>query len=193
MAAAGMTALGHQPQFDAALLARYDHAGPRYTSYPTAPHFHAGFGESEYCANARASNEEPIPRPLSLYVHVPFCESPCFYCGCTRIITRDHGRADGYLERLVREIGLQGGLFDRDRRVQQLHLGGGTPNFLDARQMDALLGAIDAAFSLERGDARQFSIEIDPRYADAATMARLAALGFNRARLGVLDLDRRVQ
>ncbi|HET7843706.1 MAG TPA: oxygen-independent coproporphyrinogen III oxidase [Xanthomonadales bacterium] len=188
-----MSALDHAPRFDAALLTRYDHAGPRYTSYPTAPHFHAGFGEAEYRAQAQASNGEPIPRSLSLYVHVPFCESPCFYCGCTRIITRDHSRADTYLERLHREIGLQGELFDRDRKVQQLHFGGGTPNFLDARQMHALLDAISGSFTLERGDARQFSIEIDPRHADAATMRQLASLGFNRASFGVQDLDPRVQ
>jgi len=188
-----MSARDHSPRFDAGLLTRYDHAGPRYTSYPTAPHFHNGFGEAEYCANARASNEEPIPRPLSLYVHVPFCESPCFYCGCTRIITRDHSRADGYLERLHREIGLQGGLFDGDRRVQQLHFGGGTPNFLDAAQMAALLDVLDTSFTLARGDTRQFSIEVDPRHADAAAMARLAGLGFNRASFGVQDLDPRVQ
>jgi oxygen-independent coproporphyrinogen III oxidase len=183
----------HAPLFDAELLARYDHAGPRYTSYPTAPHFHAGFDECEYRAHAQASNDEPIPRALSLYVHVPFCENPCFYCGCTRIVTRDHARADTYLERLCSEIGLQGELFDRDRRVQQLHLGGGTPNFLDDRQMHRLFEALAGSFTLERGPGRQFSIEIDPRHADAATMTRLAALGFNRASFGVQDLDPRVQ
>ena len=181
------------PLFDPALVARYDQSGPRYTSYPTAPHFHPGFDALAYKAHAQASNEEPIPRPLSLYVHVPFCESPCFYCGCTRIITRDHSRADTYLDRLRREIALQGELFDRDRRVVQLHLGGGTPNFLDARQMAALMGALDTSFALERSDTRQFSIEIDPRYADAAAMDRLAGLGFNRASFGVQDLDPRVQ
>ena len=160
------------PLFDPALVARYDQSGPRYTSYPTAPHFHPGFDALAYKAHAQASNEEPIPRPLSLYVHVPFCESPCFYCGCTRIITRDHSRADTYLDRLRREIALQGELFDRDRRVVQLHLGGGTPNFLDARQMAALVGALDTSFALERSD-----VDTAARAFRAVTLLRTVASG----------------
>ena len=93
-------------QFDPSLIARYDVAGPRYTSYPAAPHFHAGFGEPELGAAIRASNEDLIPRRLSVYVHVPFCLSPCFYCGCTRVITRDTSKADSYLQRLYREVEL---------------------------------------------------------------------------------------
>ena len=127
------------PVFDADLIARYDINGPRYTSYPTAPEFDARFGEAEYRGAAHASNEDPIPRRLSIYVHVPFCFSPCFYCGCARIITRDRAKADGYLARLHREIELTAPLFDRDRQVVQLHFGGGTPNFLDWRQMAELV------------------------------------------------------
>ena len=105
--------------FDPMLLRRYDRPGPRYTSYPTAPQFQAGFGEAQLREAARASNGDPIPRRLSLYVHVPFCMSPCFYCGCNRIITRDKARAETYLTRLYREIDLTATLFDRDREVIQ--------------------------------------------------------------------------
>ena len=107
----------------------------RYTSYPTAPQFNAAFGEAQLREAVQASNEEPIPRRLSLYVHVPFCFSPCFYCGCNRIITRDLGRSEGYLARLYREIALIAPAFDRDREVIQLHFGGGTPNFLNPTQL----------------------------------------------------------
>jgi oxygen-independent coproporphyrinogen-3 oxidase len=131
-----------QIAFDAGLLRRYDRPGPRYTSYPTAPQFSADFGEAALREVARASNEDPIPRPLSLYVHVPFCFSPCFYCGCNRIITRDLARGRAYLDRLGREIALVAPLFDRDREVIQLHFGGGTPNFLDPAQ---LCGVVDPA------------------------------------------------
>jgi oxygen-independent coproporphyrinogen-3 oxidase len=151
-------------QFDADLLARYDVTGPRYTSYPAAPAFREDFGEADYREHARATNEEPIPRPLSLYVHVPFCESPCFYCGCTRFITRDHGNAARYLDRLEREIAMQGPLFDPDRPVVQLHLGGGTPNFLSLDELERLVNALAASFSLDEGDDRDFSIELDPRH-----------------------------
>src|SRR5947208_9052585 len=127
--------------FDPELIARHDVAGPRYTSYPAAPQFRSEFGEAALRAVAQASNEDPIPRRLSLYVHVPFCMSPCFYCGCTRVITREHAQAGRYLSRLYREIELAAPLFDRDREVVQLHFGGGTPNFLDATQMGDLLEA----------------------------------------------------
>src|SRR3546814_8283501 len=127
------------PTFDADLLARYDRPGPRYTSYPTAPQFADGFGEEQLRAAVLASNGDPIPRRLSLYVHVPFCLSPCFYCGCNRIITRDKSRAGTYLARLYREIGLMAELFDRDREVIQVHLGGGTPNFLAGGQLQELM------------------------------------------------------
>src|SRR6187401_2298794 len=119
-------------QFDAATLHRYDRPGPRYTSYPTAPHFDAEFTEKMLREHIAHSNAWPLPRQLSLYVHVPFCFSPCFYCGCNRIITRDVRRGAPYVERLVREAEMVAPLFDRDRDVVQLHFGGGTPNFLNA-------------------------------------------------------------
>ena len=118
--------------FDAELLRRYDRPGPALHVLPDRAAVQHGFGEAQLREAALASNGDPIPRRLSLYVHVPFCLSPCFYCGCNRIITRDLSRADTYLARLYREIDLTAALFDRDREVIQLHFGGGTPNFLDA-------------------------------------------------------------
>ena len=181
------------PEFDPALIARYDVAGPRYTSYPTAPHFRADFDETALRGVIRASNEEPIPRALSLYVHVPFCMSPCFYCGCNRIITRDTTQAERYLERLYREIELIAPLFDRDRPVRQLHFGGGTPNFLDAAQMGELVESLARHFSFSHAKDREYGIEIDPRYADGRYVHELSTLGFNRLSVGIQDFDPVVQ
>lgn len=181
------------PEFDAALIARYDTTGPRYTSYPAATSFHAGFGEAQLRDCAADSNDEPIPRPLSLYVHVPFCMSPCFYCGCNRVITRDVRLAERYLASLYREIEMVAGMFDRDRQVVQLHFGGGTPNFLDARQMSELMDSLERHFAFARTASREFGIEIDPRYADAAYIHALGALGFNRMSVGIQDFDPQVQ
>ena len=181
------------PVFDLPTIARYDVEGPRYTSYPAAPHFTPRFGEAEFRAAARASNGDPIPRRLSIYVHVPFCFSPCFYCGCARIITRDQGKADGYLSRLHREIELVAPLFDRDRMVVQLHLGGGTPNFLDQRQMAELLESLGQNFSLTRSADREFGIELDPRCAGPDYVKMLGELGFNRLSVGIQDFDPDVQ
>ncbi|MGH8042438.1 MAG: oxygen-independent coproporphyrinogen III oxidase [Rudaea sp.] len=179
--------------FDADLIARYDIAGPRYTSYPAAPQFHSGFGEAELRAVALSSNEDPIPRPLSLYVHMPFCLSPCFYCGCTRIITRDKSRSPIYLQRLHREIELVAPLIDRDRSVLQLHFGGGTPNFLEPAQMAELLDTLAQHFSFSRAREREFGIELDPRFCDADYVRGLAPLGFNRVSVGIQDFDPDVQ
>ncbi|GLQ87367.1 oxygen-independent coproporphyrinogen III oxidase [Dyella flagellata] len=181
------------PEFDAALIARYDGNGPRYTSYPTAPHFQQDFGEKALRSAIRASNEEPIPRPLSLYVHLPFCTSPCFYCGCKRVITRDIGKADRYLERLYREIELLAPLFDRDRPVQQLHFGGGTPNFLDMARMRELTESLARHFSFAVWQGRDFGVELDPRFADGDYVRGLAELGFNRLSVGVQDFNPDVQ
>jgi oxygen-independent coproporphyrinogen-3 oxidase len=179
-------------EFDPDLIARYDGTGPRYTSYPTAPQFHSGFDEAALRAAARASNDEPIPRPLSLYVHVPFCFSPCFYCGCHRVITRDTAKADQYLEQLYREIELAAPLFDRDRPVRQLHFGGGTPNFLDIRRMAELMDYLARHFHF-LGEGREYGIELDPRFADAGYVRALGRLGFNRVSVGIQDFDPAVQ
>jgi oxygen-independent coproporphyrinogen-3 oxidase len=179
--------------FNADLLRRYDRPGPRYTSYPTAPQFHPGFGERELRDAAATSNGDPIPRRLSLYVHVPFCASPCFYCGCNRIITRDTSRGEAYLARLYREIALTAGLFDRDRAVIQLHFGGGTPNFLSPTQLGAVVETLHGHFRFSDSQDRDISIELDPRFVNADDIATLALIGFNRASFGVQDFDPAVQ
>ena len=184
----------HAPlPFDPDLLRRYDRPGPRYTSYPTAPKFHDGFGEAELREAALASNGDPIPRRISLYVHIPFCTSPCFYCGCNRIITRDKSRAEGYLARLFREIDLTAQLFDRDREVIQLHFGGGTPNFLAPAQLREVVDTLRSQFRFSYSATRDISIELDPRFVDAADIAQLADIGFDRASFGVQDFDPAVQ
>ncbi|MEN4903609.1 oxygen-independent coproporphyrinogen III oxidase [Luteimonas sp. TWI1437] len=179
--------------FDPDLLRRYDRPGPRYTSYPTAPQFLPGFGEVDFQALARRGNDDPIPRQLSLYVHVPFCRSPCFYCGCNRIITRDEARGQVYLDRLHREIAMVAPLFDADREVVQLHLGGGTPNFLGSDQIAELVESLGSHFRFSQDPARDFSIELDPRFVTPDDIGRLAEIGFNRASLGVQDFDPAVQ
>ena len=179
--------------FDADLLQRHDRPGPRYTSYPTAPQFDAAFGAQALRDAIAAGNAAATPRALSLYVHVPYCASPCFYCGCTRVITRDATRAEPYLARLLREIALVAPLFDRAREVVQLHLGGGTPNFIAPARLDALVAAIGRHFTLSRSRERDISIELDPRHIDADGIAQLADAGFNRASLGVQDFDPAVQ
>jgi oxygen-independent coproporphyrinogen-3 oxidase len=180
-------------QFDAATLRRYNRPGPRYTSYPTAPHFDEQFSEAMLRKHIERSNRWPIPRQLSLYVHVPFCFSPCFYCGCNRIITRDTARARAYLERLQREVAMFGALFDGNREVIQVHLGGGTPNFMRPADLDALLQTMGSNFRLSTSVERDFSIELDPRQVQAGDVAEYARIGFNRASLGVQDFDPEVQ
>ncbi len=179
--------------FDAELLRRYDRPGPRYTSYPTAPHFHAGFGEAALRQHMAQSNEDPIPRQLSLYVHIPFCESPCFYCGCNRVITRDKQRGLRYLEFLRKEMALLAPLIDQDREVVQLHLGGGTPNFLPPALLAGLMDSLAERFPLSWQASRDYSIELDPRSSTPADATTLVALGFNRVSLGVQDFDPAVQ
>jgi len=177
--------------FDLALIRRYDQSGPRYTSYPTAVEFHDGFGEPEYrraCARSNASG-----RPLSLYVHIPFCDMVCFYCACNKIATKDRSRAQPYLERVYRELELQGTLFGADRTVEQLHWGGGTPTFISRDQMRELMDHTRRHFRLAADEVGEYAIEIDPREADAQTVVLLRCLGFNRMSLGVQDLEPAVQ
>lgn len=179
--------------FDADLLRRYDQPGPRYTSYPAAPQFREDYGEAALKQQIARSNGDVIPRPLSLYLHIPYCTSPCFYCGCNRLITRDRRKGEIYLQRLQREIARVAPLFDRDREVVQLHLGGGTPNFLSPAQLARLLQCLGEHFRFSTRRDRDFSIELDPRFVTPAEVAELAALGFNRASLGVQDFDADVQ
>ena len=179
--------------FDADLIRRYDHTGPRYTSYPTAAQFHSGISEKDYRKWARHSNEDPIPRPLSLYFHIPFCDTVCFYCACTKVVTKNHDRAVPYLDHLYQEIALQGKLFDRDRKVEQLHWGGGTPTFLDNAQIRNLMDVTRQHFSLLTDDMGEYSIEIDPRSVDRDKLQVLRQVGFNRISLGVQDTNPQVQ
>ncbi|GAB6196429.1 oxygen-independent coproporphyrinogen III oxidase [Lysobacter xanthus] len=178
---------------DRSLLERYNRPGPRYTSYPTAPQFREQFGEADLREAIAASNGDPIPRRLSIYVHVPFCASPCFYCGCNRIITRDKARGEVYLARLYREIALVSQLFDRDREAIQLHFGGGTPNFLSPAQLGECVETLQQHFRFSNSSERDISIELDPRFVTPADVAELARSGFNRASLGVQDFDPVVQ
>jgi oxygen-independent coproporphyrinogen-3 oxidase len=181
------------PKFDAALLARHDRPGPRYTSYPSAPQFTPDFHATDLIEYAHLSNASAVKRPLSLYLHVPFCFSPCFYCGCNRLITRDLARGAGYAERLLCEIERMAPLFDREREVVQLHLGGGTPNFLPADILARLIQGLGRYFRLSTDRQRDFSIELDPRSVTAGYAPALAQLGFNRVSLGVQDFDPEVQ
>ena len=180
-------------KFNTELIKRYDIAGPRYTSYPTAVQFMEGFDAGAYRRYTAASNSELIPKPLSLYVHLPFCKSLCYYCGCMKKVTRHNEQADHYLGLLELEIALQGELFDHDRAVTQLHFGGGTPTFHDDDQLTRLIACLGEHFSLSDEDSREFSIEVDPRTVGTERLARLAGMGFNRISLGVQDIDPKVQ
>ena len=181
------------PILDTELLRRHDRPGPRYTSYPAAPQFTTAFGATELRDHAARSNRRAGPRPLSLYVHVPFCFSPCFYCGCNRLITRDASKGVRYVRHLLQEIALVAPLFDPGREVLQLHLGGGTPNFLAADSLAQLLASLGKAFNLSGSPVRDFSIELDPRTVPPGYAPALAELGFNRVSLGVQDFDPEVQ
>jgi oxygen-independent coproporphyrinogen-3 oxidase len=184
------------PELHESLLQRYDRPGPRYTSYPTAPHFRDDFGIPELRHQAAFCNAQRPLRPLSLYVHVPYCQSPCFYCGCTRIISRDLTKGEPYVQRLLNEAELVAPLFARERQVVQLHLGGGTPNFLQAASLERLISGLQNSFTFNDAPERDFSIELDPRSLpeDPEQYARhLAQLGFNRVSLGVQDFDQDVQ
>lgn len=177
--------------FDPELITRYDGRGPRYTSYPTALQFTPDVDADTYSENARNSNSAGLP--LSLYVHVPFCEALCYYCGCNKIVTRNAARVARYIDALCREIEMQGGLFDRSRVVEQIHFGGGTPTYLNAEQLDRVFGQLRDSFSLDTSENRQFSIEVDPRTVDRERLEELTALGFNRLSLGIQDFDPEVQ
>ncbi|HKK05618.1 MAG TPA: oxygen-independent coproporphyrinogen III oxidase [Gammaproteobacteria bacterium] len=190
----------HDLVFDPDLVRRYDRAGPRYTSYPTAVQFHEGFTEADYREHCRSSNQRGRPAeqgggaaPLSLYFHLPFCDTVCYYCACNKVVTKNRGRAAPYLERLHREIALQAALFDDARPVDQLHWGGGTPTFISHDEMRALMAHTRRHFALHEDDSGEYSIEIDPREVGTETIALLRELGFNRMSLGVQDFEPQVQ
>lgn len=177
--------------FDQDLIVRYGGRGPRYTSYPTALQFNDELTQADYEAKAKESNESDVP--LSLYVHIPFCHSLCYYCGCNKIVTRNEDRVSRYMEMLYREIDMQSKLFDRKRKVEQLHFGGGTPTYLDKEQLGALMDHLRNSFTFDESEAHEFSIEVDPRTVDAERIRELRALGFNRLSLGIQDFYEPVQ
>jgi oxygen-independent coproporphyrinogen-3 oxidase len=177
--------------FDADLIRRLDRSGPRYTSYPTADRFHDGYTAATHAGWASRRGRGGLSRPLSLYVHVPFCGTICFYCGCNKVVTRDRRKAESYLQHLDREIALHSALMQGGPKVDQLHFGGGTPTYLTSDQIGAVMRALRSSF--EFGSRFEGSIEIDPRTVDAETIAALAAHGFNRMSLGVQDFDPHVQ
>jgi oxygen-independent coproporphyrinogen-3 oxidase len=185
--------LNHQIIFDAELLRRYDKSGPRYTSYPTAVQFHTNFSETDYRAWAKRTNEASPARPLSLYFHLPFCDTVCFYCACNKVVTKDRKRASPYLDRLHREIAMQGELFDRARIVEQLHWGGGTPTFISHEEIQELMNVTRKHFRLRDDDLGEYGIEVDPREVRPETLALLRSLGFNRLSMGVQDFEPVVQ
>jgi oxygen-independent coproporphyrinogen-3 oxidase len=180
-----------QVYFDQDLIVRYGGRGPRYTSYPTALQFNDALTADVYRAKAKESNDSDVP--LSLYVHIPFCHSLCYYCGCNKIVTRNEERVARYMEMLYREIEMQSGLFDRKRKIEQLHFGGGTPTYLDKKQLGALMDHLRASFTFDESDEREFSIEVDPRTVDAERIRELWDLGFNRLSLGIQDFNEDVQ
>lgn len=180
-------------EFDPALIARYDKSGPRYTSYPTAVQFTPAFSAADYVQATHEANVEAVLRPLSLYVHIPFCDTVCFYCGCNKVVTKLREKAIPYLEHLFREIELQAALFSRRRIVTQLHWGGGTPTFLGPEQMQALMAHLRRHFNFAGPEEGEFSIEIDPREVDAHGIQLLRHLGFNRISMGVQDFNPTVQ
>lgn len=179
------------PVWDQYTLEKYTVSGPRYTSYPTALQFHEEFCEQDYVKLVQASNERC--RPLSLYLHLPFCTSLCYYCACHKIITTDTRRAAEYLALLIKEIKLQAELFDPNRPVVQLHWGGGSPTFLSDDEMTMLMHYTARYFNLQEDDQGDYSIEIDPRFVDEKRLGLLRGLGFNRVSLGVQDFNPQVQ
>ncbi|MBB3120697.1 oxygen-independent coproporphyrinogen III oxidase [Pseudoduganella violacea] len=188
----GVIPLVPQVEFDAALVRRMSKNGPRYTSYPTADRFIPGFGPADYRA-AVARSRGGMEHGLSLYVHIPFCASLCYYCGCNKIITQDRTKSVQYLQYLEKETELQAALFAGRNRVEQLHFGGGTPTFLDDEQMSNLLAGLRARFRFAPDEKGEYSIEVDPRTVSALRIHTLRRQGFNRISLGIQDFDPNVQ
>jgi oxygen-independent coproporphyrinogen-3 oxidase len=183
------------PMVTKELLRRFDVPGPRYTSYPTADRFVEAFRPDDYerALQARANGAGMVGggSPLSLYVHIPFCESVCYYCACNKVITKHHDRASEYLDALEQDIALHVAQLGRGQPVSQLHLGGGTPTFLSNDELKRLLDSLRAAFRLL--PEAEIAIEVDPRTVDEARLAHLAQIGFNRLSFGVQDFDPDVQ
>ncbi|MFC3195628.1 oxygen-independent coproporphyrinogen III oxidase [Marinicella sediminis] len=179
--------------FDKQLIQKYNLTGPRYTSYPTAVVFNEQYNSGNHRKNLLSCYEASVNKPLSLYVHIPFCDTLCFFCACNKIATKRREKADVYLDYLEQEMQLQAALIPDGREVEQLHLGGGTPTFLTHEQMRRLMKMIAKHFNLIGDEKRDYSIEIDPREAAPETINLLAELGFNRFSMGVQDVQKKVQ
>lgn len=176
---------------DIELLKKYDKAGPRYTSYPTAPYFHEGIGEKEYLKHIQFDNNNVEDRDLSLYFHIPFCDTLCYFCGCNMMVTRNQNKIEQYIEYLEKEIILLKQHIDADRKVRQLHWGGGTPTHLSPDQIRRLGGVINKYFDFTEN--AEVGVEIDPRELTRDHMVALSEVGFNRCSMGIQDFDPKVQ
>lgn len=176
--------------FDKKVLNKYNTAGPRYTSYPTALSFQDEFSDTDFEFQINKNAKEKSAQHLSLYLHIPFCHSLCYYCGCNKIVTRHQHKAEQYLDYLFKEIAHRGTQF-KNYKVSQVHLGGGTPSFLDKSQLARLMTCLHDNFHFI--DNVEASIEIDPREIELSYIDDLAAVGFNRLSIGVQDINQQVQ
>jgi oxygen-independent coproporphyrinogen-3 oxidase len=179
--------------FDIELINKYNKSGPRYTSYPTAVVFNDQYNTEIYNKLAYLSKSKNCNNPLSLYFHIPFCDTLCFYCACNKIATKKREKADVYLDYLDKEMAMHSDLYSKQRHVEQMHFGGGTPTFLTEKQFDRMMSLIDKHFTLINEDTRDYSIEIDPRSVTKHSIKALANHGFNRFSLGVQDINPIVQ
>jgi oxygen-independent coproporphyrinogen-3 oxidase len=180
-------------EFDGKLIGKLSQQGPRYTSYPTADRFTDAFGYRDYLQAVAGLRTRGNKKPLSLYLHIPFCEKVCYYCACNKIITKNHDKAATYLGYLKREIEMQGRLFEGMNQIEQLHFGGGTPTYISDEQMSDLMAHLRRWFQFAPDDVGEYSIEVDPRTVSRERIFSLHAQGFNRISLGVQDFDPEVQ
>lgn len=176
---------------DLELLKKYDKAGPRYTSYPTAPYFHEGVDENVLLNHIKKDNEQIGNKDLSLYFHIPFCDTLCYFCGCNMMVTRNQNKIEHYLDYLEKEIQLLINHIDHDRKVTQLHFGGGTPTHLSPKQIRRLGAIIHKYFDFK--EHAEVGVEIDPRELTRDHMVALREVGFNRCSMGIQDFDKKVQ
>jgi oxygen-independent coproporphyrinogen III oxidase len=180
-------------EFDSQLIRKLSQLGPRYTSYPTADRFTDKFGIDDYLKAVNSVRTIGLRRPISLYLHIPFCNTVCYYCGCNKVVTKDRSKAVTYLDYLKREIAMQGKLFAGMNQVEQLHFGGGTPTYLSDEQMDDLFAYMRQWFDFAPDEIGEYSIEVDPRTVSPERVHTLRRQGFNRISLGVQDFDPIVQ
>lgn len=177
--------------FNKALIQKYNLSGPRYTSYPTAVVFHDQYQSESHLNNLKSQQNNADP--LSLYIHIPFCDTLCFFCACNKIATKRREKADVYLDYIEKEMALQSQWLAPNRPVEQLHFGGGTPTFLTAEQLDRLMTMLNKHFHLIENDERDYSIELDPRQSSPETIQQLSHWGFNRFSMGIQDINPVVQ